>query len=92
MSNHFHILLEVPRRPPKELLPSDAELVERLRQAQCSYGASTLARGPGTGNLLSERFRAGSAKPAARLRAEQSCGSWLQEPLEIEAGERQSRA
>ena len=42
MSNHFHILLEVPRRPPKELLPSDAELVDRLREAQCSYGASTL--------------------------------------------------
>ena len=44
MSNHFHILLEVPRRPPSELLLTDAELVERLRKAQCSYGASTLAQ------------------------------------------------
>ena len=44
MSNHFHILLEVPRRPPKELLPTDAELTERLRKAQCSFGASTLAQ------------------------------------------------
>ena len=44
MSNHFHILLEVPRRPPKELLPTDAELIERLRKAQCSFGASTLAQ------------------------------------------------
>ena len=47
MSNHFHILLEVPRRPPKELLPSDAKLVERLREAQCSYSASTLEYRPG---------------------------------------------
>ena len=43
MSNHFHILLEVPRRPPLELLPTDAELVARLRMAQCSFGSSTLA-------------------------------------------------
>jgi hypothetical protein len=40
MSNHFHILLEVPRRPPVELLPTDAELVERLRKARCSFGAA----------------------------------------------------
>ena len=44
MSNHFHILLEVPRRPPIELLPTDAELVARLRMAQCSFGSSTLAQ------------------------------------------------
>ena len=44
MSNHFHILLEVPRRPPKELLPTDTELTERLRMAQCSFRASTLAQ------------------------------------------------
>ena len=31
-SNHFHILLRVPRRPTSDLLPSDAELVERLRK------------------------------------------------------------
>ncbi len=44
MSNHFHILLEVLRRPPTELLPTDAELTERLRKAQCSFGASNLAQ------------------------------------------------
>ena len=42
MSNHFHILLEVPQRPPKELLPTDEELTDRLRKAQCSFGASNL--------------------------------------------------
>ena len=44
MSNHFHVLLRVPRRPSADLLPSDAELVERLRAADCSYGAQTLAQ------------------------------------------------
>ena len=44
MSNHFHVLLSVPRRPSADLLPSDAELVERLRAADCSYGAQTLAQ------------------------------------------------
>jgi REP element-mobilizing transposase RayT len=44
MSNHFHILLEVPRRPPKELLPTDSELIERLRKAQCSFAANSLAQ------------------------------------------------
>jgi putative transposase len=44
MSNHFHVLLRVPRRPSFDQLPSDAELVERLRAADCSYGAETLAQ------------------------------------------------
>jgi putative transposase len=44
MSNHFHILLRVPKRPATDLLPSDAELVERLRAADGSYGAQTLAQ------------------------------------------------
>jgi REP element-mobilizing transposase RayT len=44
MSNHFHVLLRVPKRPSADLLPSDAELVERLRAADCSYGAQTLAQ------------------------------------------------
>ena len=30
LSNHFHVLLEVPKRPSPELLPSDAELIRRL--------------------------------------------------------------
>ena len=44
MTNHFHILLEVPKRPPPENLPTDHDLVERLRMAECSYGAETLAQ------------------------------------------------
>lgn len=44
MSNHFHVLLRVPRRPSSDLLPSDVELVERLRAADCSYGAEMLAQ------------------------------------------------
>ena len=44
MTNHFHILLEVPKRPAPENLPTDHELVERLRLAECSYGAETLAQ------------------------------------------------
>jgi putative transposase len=34
MSNHFHILVEVPKRPAPADLPSDAELVSRLKQCQ----------------------------------------------------------
>ncbi len=44
MTNHFHILLEVPKRPAPENLPTDHELVERLRLAESSYGAETLAQ------------------------------------------------
>ena len=50
MSNHFHLLVEVPRRPPPEGLPDDSELVALLRKAGYSYGADTLKQ-----NL--ERFR-----------------------------------
>jgi putative transposase len=32
LSNHFHILCEVPRRPPPELLPDDGELLGLLRK------------------------------------------------------------
>ena len=44
MTNHFHILLETPQRPSQELLPSDQELVQLLKVAGASYGASTLAQ------------------------------------------------
>ena len=44
MTNHFHILLEVPKRPTPENLPTDDELVDRLRFAKSSYGAETLAQ------------------------------------------------
>ena len=44
LSNHFHALIEVPRRPPPDQLPDDEELVERVRKAECSYDAGDLER------------------------------------------------
>ena len=58
MSNHFHILCEVPRRPPPELLPEDKQLVGLLRKAGYSYGADMLKQ-----NL--ERFRRAGEDGAA---------------------------
>lgn len=43
MSNHFHILVEVPRRPPAEELPDDAALVARVRSCLGDKIASDLA-------------------------------------------------
>ena len=40
MSNHYHALVEVPRRPPEDLLPSDSELVRRLRAIGCDKVAT----------------------------------------------------
>ena len=40
MSNHFHILLEVPKRP--EILPSNAELIALTRQALGNDAADAL--------------------------------------------------
>ncbi|MDB6172879.1 MAG: transposase, partial [Chthoniobacteraceae bacterium] len=37
MSNHFHLLVEVPHRPAPELLPTDEELVRLVKVADCSY-------------------------------------------------------
>ena len=67
MSNHFHILVEVPKRPEKERLPSDAELVSLVRKAKDSYGSGTLqqdlqrlraegAQGAVAAEALRERF------------------------------------
>jgi len=62
MSNHFHLLVEVPRRPPAELLPNDNELVALLRKANCPAAAATLEQ-----NLA--RFReAGFDEAAEQLR------------------------
>ena len=44
LSTHFHLLVEVPRRPPAELLPDDKALVRLLRKAGDSYGSGTLKR------------------------------------------------
>ena len=40
MSNHFHILLEVPRRP--DVLPSDEELLARLKRTYSGLGFATI--------------------------------------------------
>ena len=42
MSNHFHVLVEVPRRPEPEDLPTDAELVRRLYAIGCDQVAATV--------------------------------------------------
>ena len=42
LSNHFHALVEIPRRPPAELLPDDKALVRLLRKAGDSYGSGGL--------------------------------------------------
>ena len=44
LSNHFHLLVEVPRRPDPDQLPDDAELVERVRKADCTYDPDELER------------------------------------------------
>lgn len=42
MGNHFHLLVEVPRRP--EVLPTNEELVSRVRAAHGNDAADSLAR------------------------------------------------
>jgi REP element-mobilizing transposase RayT len=70
MSNHFHILVEVPSRPPAGELPSDSELVRLARSAQDSYGSATLQQ-----DL--ERFRQrGQDKAAEQLKERFFCRMW----------------
>lgn len=42
MSNHFHILVEVPQRPSDDLLPNDAELVGHVRSCLGDEAATSL--------------------------------------------------
>jgi len=42
MSNHFHLLVEEPRRPSPEMLPSKEEPVVPLRKAGCPSPVATL--------------------------------------------------
>src|SRR4029078_1634607 len=70
MSNHFHILVEVPKRPEKGRLPSDAELVALVRKAKDSYGSGTLQQ-----DL--QRLRAEGAEAAAEALKERFfCRMW----------------
>jgi REP element-mobilizing transposase RayT len=62
LSNHFHLLVEVPRRPDPDQLPDDSELVDLVRRADCTYDAGALER-----NLA--RFRKeGNSVAAEQLR------------------------
>ena len=67
MSNHFHILVEVPKRPEPGNLPSDAQLVALVRKARDSYGSGTLQQ-----DL--QRLRAEGAEAAAEALRERFLG------------------
>jgi putative transposase len=71
MSNHFHILLhETPRPERPEDLPSDKELVARVRRADCHYDAATL-------KADLKRLRAqGAHAVAEQLRERFFCRMW----------------
>jgi hypothetical protein len=71
MSNHFHILVEVPERPEPEDLPSDEQLIALVRKAKDSYGSGTLRQ-----DL--ERLRATEGGQAAveALRERFFCRMW----------------
>ena len=70
LSTHFHLLVEVPSRPPPELLPDDKALVRLLRKAGDSYGSGTLKQ-----NL--KRFRdEGHHEAAEELRERFFCRMW----------------
>ncbi len=70
MSNHFHLLVEVPQRPAEAELPSDAQLVSLVRKAQDSYGSATLKQ-----DL--ERLRSeGRHAAAEQLRERFFCRMW----------------
>jgi len=70
MSNHFHILVEVPQRPDPHHLPTDAELVSLVRKARDSYGSATLQQ-----DL--ERLRTEHAHASLeRLRERFFCRMW----------------
>ena len=73
MSNHFHLLVEVPQRP--EALPSDEELLRRVERL------SGLAGG-GTTRQMLERFRKlGQDKPAEELRERLFARMWDVSPF-----------
>jgi REP element-mobilizing transposase RayT len=60
MSNHFHILVEVPKRPEDKDLPSDEELVARVKQCQ-GVKASALLK-----DQLAELLEHGTAAAKAQ--------------------------
>ena len=62
MTTHFHLLVEVPKRPPAELLPDDSQLVALVKKTGCPASAATLEQQLG-------RFReAGQHDAAEKLR------------------------
>ena len=68
MSNHFHILVEVPQRPDETALPSDAGLVAKVRSCLGDKLSPTTSNGSSncTGSrrtLPRRRSFAGSGSP-----------------------------
>ena len=70
MSNHFHLLVEVPRRPAADQLPSDEELVSLARKARDSYGSGTLKQD------LARLREQGADAAAEELRERFLCRMW----------------
>jgi len=62
MSNHFHVLVEVPERPAEDLLPSDEELLRRLELVSSGAMVADYRR------LLAEYRAEGNAAGARELR------------------------
>jgi hypothetical protein len=73
MSNHFHILVQVPQRPEPQHLPSDAQLVALLGKARDTYGSATLEKEL---KALRENKETGTAAAAERLRERFFCRMW----------------
>jgi len=73
MSNHFHILVQVPQRPEREHLPSDSQLVALLAKARDCYGSATLEKEL---KALRESRAAGAAAAAEALRERFFCRMW----------------
>jgi REP element-mobilizing transposase RayT len=71
MSNHFHILVEVPERPAPRHLPTDAQLVALVRKAKDCYGSATLEQ-----DLKRLRAESADAEAADALRERFFCRMW----------------
>jgi putative transposase len=70
LDNHFHILVEVPRRPEPADLPTDEELVRLVEVADCNYGSIELAR------LLGQLRQSGDLAAAEALRGQFFAHMW----------------
>lgn len=62
MSNHFHVLVEVPERPSEELLPGDEEILNRMELVSSKMRMEEFRR------LLAEYRAEGNVAAATELR------------------------